>query len=399
MTERDLQRRLADVAPPDEHAAEERAWRVVGAAFEERARTDRPARRRRPALAVATALALSLIALSPAGAAVGGWIRDAFDPGREDADPALVSTPAPGRLLVTSGQDPWIVHRDGSKRRLGAYEDAAWSPAGLFVAVTAGRELVVVEPDGDPRWSLARSEPVTVPAWSPDGFRIAYLSGRALHVVAGDGTGDTRLAAGVAPTMPAWQPGADHVLAYAEPDGRIAGVDTDSGRRLWRTAPARIPSALAWTPDGRALLAMSPGSVRIFDSGGRLARTLEPPPGASYEALAIHPSGLHAALVHHFPAERRSEAVSLPLAGGAGRRLFAGDGRFSDLDWSPDGRWLLIGWPDADQWLFVRSTTKPKILASSNISRQLDPGAGAQRRKGPFPSVSGWCCAPRTKTQ
>lgn len=398
MTADDLERRLREVAPPEQEAAQERAWRIVSAAFDERPRRRR-AGRRRPAVAIATTLALGVLALSPAGAAVGSWVGDAFDPGRDDADPALVSTPAAGRLLVTSGHDPWIVHRDGSKRRLGAYEDATWSPAGLFVAVTAGRELVVVEPDGDPRWSLARAAPVSLPAWSPDGFRIAYLSGRALRVVAGDGTGDSRLAAIVVPVEPAWRPGSDHVLAYAEPDGRLIGVATDNGRRLWRTTPGPLPSALAWTPDGRALLAMSSASVRIFDRRGRLTRTLDPPAGARFEALAIHPSGLHAALVHHFPGDRRSEAVSLPLDGGAGRRLFAGDGRFSDVDWSPDGRWLLIGWPDADQWLFVRSTAKPKILASSSISRQLDPGTSTQGRKGPFPSVSGWCCAPKTKTQ
>jgi hypothetical protein len=96
------------------------------------------------------------------------------------------------------------------------------------------------------------------------------------------------------------------------------------------------------------------------------------------------------ALVHHFPTERRSEAVSLRLRdGGIGRRLFAGDGRFSDLAWSPDGRWLLIAWPDADQWLFVRSTETPKVLATSSVSRQLNPGRPAG---GPFPSIDGWCC-------
>jgi WD40 repeat protein len=378
---------------PEQSEAEERAWRVVSAAFEERpAVRPSPSRRRRSRLAVAIAaiLALGVVALTPAGAAVGDWISDTFDPGRDDARPALASLPAEGRLLVTSAQGPWVVHGDGSKRRLGAYEDAGWSPGGLFVVVTRGRELVAVEPDGDPRWSLARRAPVSRPAWSPDGFRIAYLSGASLRVVAGDGTGDGRLVRRVAPVAPSWSPAAEHVLAYADRQGRITAVQTDSGRRLWRSAPGPVPEALAWTPDGGRVLAIAGGSLRMLDDGGELLIAKLPTDGFS-EALAIHPSGRSVALLRHDRVTRRSEVVSLPIAGGARpRRLFEGDGRFSDLAWSPDGRWLLIGWPDADQWIFTRASGRPKVVAVSNISSQFDPaGKGA----GAFPGVSGWCCS------
>ena len=50
--------------------------------------------------------------------------------------------PAAGELLVESAQGPWIVHDDGSKRLLGDSDAATWSPHGLFVAATGGRELV-----------------------------------------------------------------------------------------------------------------------------------------------------------------------------------------------------------------------------------------------------------------
>jgi WD40 repeat protein len=394
MTEQRVRELLRESPVPEEREAEERAWRLVSASFEDRPAA-RPARgrrlRSRLAIAVAATLAVGVVALTPAGAAVGDWISDTFDPGRDDARPALVSLPAQGRLLVTSAQGPWVVQSDGSKRRLGAYQDAGWSPGGLFVVVTRGRELVAVEPDGDPRWSLARPAPVTHPVWSPDGFRIAYLSGRSLRVVAGDGTGDGRLAARVAPVAPAWSPTAEHVLAFADREGRVAAVQTDSGRILWRSAPGAAPDALAWTPDGKRLLAIAGGSLRMLDSRGRLLIAKLPSDGRS-QALAIHPSGTSVALLRHDPAARRSEVVSLPLAGGElPRRLFAGDGRFSDLAWSPDGRWLLIGWRDADQWLFIRSNRVRKVVAVSNISRQFDPGG---RRPGAFPSVSGWCCAP-----
>jgi hypothetical protein len=62
--------------------------------------------------------------------------------------------------------------------------------------------------------------------------------------------------------------------------------------------------------------------------------------------------------------------------------VFAGAGRFADVEWSPDGRWLLLNWPSADQWLFIRSATVNKIRAVSNISSNFGPNA----------RLAGWCC-------
>jgi hypothetical protein len=147
---------------------------------------------------------------------------------------------------------------------------------------------------------------------------------------------------------------------------------------------------MAWTPDGRRLLAMAPSAVRLLDRRGRLLERIATPRGAANQALAIHPSGHSAALSRHFAGTRRSEVVSERLAPeGRRARLFTGDGRFSDLAWSPNGRWLLIGWKEADQWLFLRSAAVKRIVAVSNISRQFNP---AGDRGGGFPSVSGWCC-------
>src|SRR5437762_2067872 len=68
--------------------------------------------------------------------------------GVQHAQPALFRLPAPGRLLVQSVEGPWVVQPDGSKRLLGPYLEAAWSPHGLFVAVTKPDELAAVEPSG-----------------------------------------------------------------------------------------------------------------------------------------------------------------------------------------------------------------------------------------------------------
>jgi hypothetical protein len=70
--------------------------------------------------------------------------------------------------------------------------------------------------------------------------------------------------------------------------------------------------------------------------------------------------------------------------GSAARRVFAGAGAFTGLEWSPDGRWLLVAWRDADQWLFLRSAGVRAVRGVSDISRQFG---------GAFPALGGWCCA------
>jgi len=126
-----VRRRLLDVEIPGEPEAAERAWLVVSNAYAEH--EPRP-RARRPvgilALAAAGIVALVLVAVSPAGPALVRSVRTAV--GVEHAQPALVALPAAGRLLVDSAAGPWIVSSDGSKRLLGRYGSASWSPHGLF---------------------------------------------------------------------------------------------------------------------------------------------------------------------------------------------------------------------------------------------------------------------------
>jgi WD40 repeat protein len=383
MSERHLRERLADLPAPDERGAEERAWMVVRAALAQREPVRPRDVRPRLAFAVAAAVALLVFALTPPGDAVGDWIRDVVRPGRTDVKPALTSLPARGRVLVTSRQGAWIVRNDGSKRLLGRYEEATWSPHGLFVAATRGRQLVALDPRGHVRWSLARSKRVSGVEWAPSGFRIAYLAGHSLRVVAGDGTGDRLFDRSVAAAAPAWRPVGLHVLAYSDPAGRVRVVATDSGRRLWTSPPAEAPTQLAWSSDGRRLVALDDRSLRVFDRRGRLLQTLQ----TDGRKLAFAPTG------HGFALARSHEIVALRAERrtGAGGRLFVGAGSFGDLAWSPDGRWLLVAWPSADQWLFLRAPRARKVLAVSAISRQFDPGGGGPSEP---PGVSGWCCSP-----
>ncbi len=389
---------LRDRHAPDEAAAQERAWRVVGRAFAEREPARRP-RRPRPLVAVVTALLALLVAgLTPPGQAVADWLRDVVEPGQEDARDALVSLPAPGRLIVTSPRGPWIVERDGSKRLLGAFDDASWSPRGLFVVVTRGHEVIALEPGGRPRWSLARPGRVRAARWSPDGFRIVYHAGDALRIVAGDGTGDRPLADGVGAAPSAWWPGPAHRLAYADKGGRVAMVDEDSGRVLWRSGPADVVTRLAWSSDGTRLLAVSPGTVRQFDASGQLLGNLEMTVGTRAVTAAFRPAVHEFALVSHVAADDRSrlEVVRMNRRGTGRRLLLAGAGRFGDVAWAPDGEWLLAGWEAADQWVFVRTgvrarPTTERVRAVGNISRQFDPGRSGAAE---FPGLGEWCCPP-----
>ena len=252
---------LRDQRAPDEAAAEERGWRVVGR--HSPSASVRRARRPRAVVGLRrAALALLVAGLTPPGQAVADWLRDAVQPGREDAREALVSLPTRGRLLVTSQRGPWIVERDGSKRLLGAFDDASWSPRGLFVVVTRGHEVIALEPGGQPRWSLARPAGCA-PRWSPDGFRIAYQAGTPCGSSRATAPG-TAIGRGVAARRRRGDPGPAHRLAYADRAGRVNGR-CRLRRGVLALAEGPAPTQLAWSFDGRLLLAVAPTELRLFE--------------------------------------------------------------------------------------------------------------------------------------
>jgi hypothetical protein len=373
--------------------ARERSWRVVEAAYA----SHRPARRRRRWAAVA--LIAGLIPVAAAGVAaasapntgVGRWVRHALGAGRSRAEPALVRIPGGGRLLVEAGGGAWVVAADGTKRRLGTYAGAAWSPGGRFVAAWGGGELAAVDPRGGVRWSLARPGPIGAARWAPvDGFRVSYVEGDALRIVNGDGTGDHRYAATDPGVTPAWRPDRAHVLAYADPGGRRLVVGAvDSGRVLWRSG--RLPGIreLVWSPDGTRLLAVSAGGVVLYDGRGRRLASGPTPAGTAVTGATWAPVGGTIALVREATSGARSELVLVT----PGRRLdarlvFSGPGRFGAPSWSPDGTRLLLPWPDADQWLFLRPGSPARVAAVANIAGQFGPG----ETHPAFPRSARWCC-------
>jgi hypothetical protein len=230
-----VRRDLERIEIPDEHEARERAWRLVESAFAER--EPQPQRRSWKPIAV---LAVALVAiaglLSPPGRAVLDEIRQVV--GVKESQPALFSLPAAGRLLVLSDAGAWVVDRDGSKRLLGDYREASWSPFGRFVVVSRANELVAMAPEGDVHWTLPRPD-VRFPRWggTRTDTRIAYLSDGELRVVGGNGKGDRLLDSQPADRAPMWRQGAGHVLVYQRRDGTIRAVDADTGAELERKVP------------------------------------------------------------------------------------------------------------------------------------------------------------------
>jgi hypothetical protein len=200
-----------------------------------------------------------------------------------------------------------------------------------------------------------------------------------------------------ADVAPAWKPGAAHVLAYSAPDGSVRVVAADARRVLWRSPAAEAPTELDWSGDGQRLVAVGPTTLRVFDATGRLLRRVrlmgKPPEPAAVAAHRVAFAGRthRFALARGGPLTGQSEVVLVDAERRAGRatRVFAGAGAFSDLAWSPDGRWLLIAWPSADQWLFIQSGHAEKVVAISNVRRQFSPGTAG---RAAFPRVSGWCC-------
>lgn len=370
MTEGRVQR-LLDSTPADEQA-EARAWEIVSAAYAQREPRRQPRQRTRLVVAFAAVAALAAASFSQPGRAVVNAVRRSI--GIEHAQPALFRLPTGGRVLVAGRSGAWVVAADGSKRRLGDYAQASWSPHGLFVVAASTNELAAVTPAGTVHWTLSRPK-IRFPRWggTRTDTRIAYLTTSRLHVVGGDGTGDVDAGGlpAAAPVSPAWQPTtADrHVLAYVTTGGRVTVLDSDRGSVRWISTAYAGPHVLAWSPDGKQLALATRTKVVLFD-----ARTGGPTsvPVEGVRALAFAPDGRLALLRGHELLLRTGTRL---------RTLFVPPGgRLSGLAWSPDGRWLLTELPAADEWVFLQTHGGRRILAVSHIAAQF----------GAFPALSGW---------
>jgi len=343
---------LEHIDIPGEPDARLRTWETVRSAFETRERITWPRRHVRALALTAAGVAVVAAAFTPPGRSVVNTMRDAVGrtkvEGVRNAHRELVRLPAAGPLLLQSARGPWIVRPSGSRRLLGGYSMASWSPHAKFVAAVRYRyELVALDPRGSIRWAVGRKQLVRDPRWSYEGYRIAYLSDDTLRVIDGDGGNDRGLGSADPRVAPAWRPGT-HEVAWVGADGAVRVANADGG------VPRRIPArgrvvALGWR-DGNVFAVRAPAAAAAFAGDGAVARVF------------------------------RSDGRAHVTVGD--RVVFSGAGIIDSLAFSPDSRWLAVGWRSADQLVFIR-LRPPQLYAVSNVTRQFGPR---------FPTIAGWCC-------
>ena len=375
MTRDELERGLREAELPDEVPARERARRTVLAAHTE-AVAPRRTRRAQMLWLTAVAAVAGLVAaqLSPAQPFERIWRTVVKQPTATPAPPRSgLELPARGKLLVTEGDALYLVESTGKRRRLGAWQDATWSPKGLFIGVTSGNSLAAIEPDGDLRWRLRLAGPVAFPRWAPDGTHIAYRSGSTLRIVYGNGTHNVVAGRDMAPVAPAWRPSDLHTVAWAGRDGSVTIEDADTAKVLWHVGPGLV-TRMSWSADGRELLTAGRRFYTVHDVVTRKIKQTRLPRGSSIVGAAYAPRGSRLAIAVF---DGTDTSVSID-----GAEALSAPGRLSDLVWSPDGRWLLAGWSGADHWLAVRGGSGARDSSVSAVRHRF--GSGSR--------VRGWCC-------
>ena len=218
-----LERALREAEPPDAGAgtragAADRARPGAGAAAGAACGAARLGRgRRRCSLAL-------VVTQRDSGPGAGRRAAGARHRQRAEPAPAPVSglaLPASGRLLVTGSDGLFVVARDGRRTRLGRWDDATWSPAGLFVGATAGHTLAALDPaDGTVRWRLRPGGLVEPPALGAGRHAHRLPRRRQLRIVYGNGTHDVAGGAAHGRGRPAWRP---ERAAHASPGPRPTG--------------------------------------------------------------------------------------------------------------------------------------------------------------------------------
>ena len=318
-------------------------------------------------------------------------------------DRAWPTIPGGGRLLVQSQAGPWVVRPDGSRRLLGDYGEATWSPHGLFVAAAAGRTLSAVEPDGTPHWSLSAHGAGRRPALvAVAAYRIAYRAGAGCGSTAADGSDDR-------PGRRRGRPGrrrpGRRSAAWRWPTSTRAAAAADRRRRERRAARPRrrrwpAIRALEWgdatgrDPAGssRSALRLRParfGKLERPRSGSAAPAAARCRPAHRVRDAALAPRRRHGRRRRADGAAAgaaRADSVLVYAAAGAPRRLSTVPGRLSRsrLGARAAAR-LLVAWPGADEWLFLplRRRRGPRGRPTSPPpSRRASRGAVAfpQRR-------------------
>ena len=300
---------------------------------------------------------------------------------------ALGPLPGGGRLLVTGAGGAWIV---GPRRRRAAARaptrGATWSPRGLFIGAWRGAALSAVAPDGRVAWTLARRR---APSATCAGRRTATASptGAARAWPSSPATAAARASLDATARAGPRRPGArtaPHTLAWvrARRATSSCATPTAAGRLALAAAPMAPRGELLWSADGRRLLSLGRGAVRVLDvRAGRQWRVASP--GGRVGAAAWAPRGRRLALVVRDRRGMSSVVVDLD----ARRRRAAGGSSSRRAAWTPSpGRRTPAGCSCARRGptsgCSARRRPRPRRPRSTPVARHF----------GGTPRVAGWCC-------
>ncbi len=311
-----------DAIPPPE-GAEERAWQIVRAAFDERAPSPPERKVWRPVVVLAAVAVVAAAVASPPGQAVLDSIREAV--GVDRAQPALFSLPASGPAA-----------RGVGGRRLGRPGRRLEAAAGRLAGgiVVSVRTLLSWWRG---RTSWRRSNRTATFAGRSRVRTFASHAGPAASDRHADRVSQRQLSAGRRRGRDGGSP------AAAERGSRGAGMAT------------RAKASGSRTPTGRVARS---SSTRILAASCRAS--------AASGSRGDDPDG----------GAPPSEVVT------GGRVVFRGTGEFRDVARSPDGRWLLVTWPTADQWVFVRTAGAAEGSRRCRASRASSEAAAFPRIAG-----------------
>jgi hypothetical protein len=236
-----------------------------------------PARRFPKRVLAAAAAALVAVALGAAALAATGTLHVDLGAKRSapPAAPTRLRVPAGthGIALVAGGR-LWLATRRGLRIEGLPVSAAELSPRALYAVVGLGSSLVALAPGPRRAWTHETGGRVLAAAWSPDGLKIAYVvrtrRGRELRLIEGDGDHDRLLARDVEAVKPVWRQDS-LAIAYVRGDARRALLDFGRGRTrvglpLLRRAPARAASPRR---DGRVAVAVGNGRNVVLSIVGK----------------------------------------------------------------------------------------------------------------------------------
>ena len=231
-----------------------------------------PPTRRRSAgwiLVLAAAVVVGVIGLGAAALAATGKLHVVLGAPRV-AHPAPTELTLPAHtngIALVAGGKLWLVTRRGLRIEGMPVSAAELSPRALYAVVGLGSSLVALAPGRRQAWTRKTGGRVVAAAWAPDGLEIAYVvqvrSGKELRMVEGDGDHDRLIARQVAPLKPVWRRDS-LALTYFRPR-RAISLDFKHGSRSSRVWHRSRLAARAASPLGDAVAIAIPRRRRYVE--------------------------------------------------------------------------------------------------------------------------------------